>query len=271
MGISLNGDVNQSVNTVTSNGYKVMMHHFRWDVNRFVAFCYAGGVPIPKKPTRTALRQIETRVRLRQTAYALMADRGVDGITIQEITDAANIGFGTFYNYYASKESLALDVLDCLIHNLGERNDLTTHELGETDPVRIVANSVRFVMRDMVSNTMWRFWLARLDLLVDRMRVGFGPFGLRDIAAAVASGQYELIDGDTDRSWSHLVWLMAAAGRDISDGRAKPSDERVYAEAILRVNGVKHDEAHAATLTVLPPSPALAIDFGFESTTRHQL
>jgi AcrR family transcriptional regulator len=217
-----------------------------------------------KQPNRTAIRQLETRVRLRETAYKLMAERGVDGTTIQEITDAANIGFGTFYNYYPTKEALALEVLDCLIHNLGERNDVTTQELGETDPVRIISNSVRFVMRDMVTNSMWHFWLARLDLLVDRMRVGFEPFGIRDIAAAVATTQYKLIDDDVDRSWSHLIWLMAAAGRDISDGRAKAQDERIYAEAILRVNGVVHDEAHAATLTVLPPSPALDIDFGFE-------
>ncbi len=193
-----------------------------------------------------------------------MAEQGVDGTTIQEITDAANIGFGTFYNYYPTKEALALEVLDCLIHNLGQRNDAMTAELSETDPVRIVSNSVRFVMQDMVTNSMWRFWLARLDLLVDRMRIGFEPFGHRDIAAAVASGQYQLIDNDIDRSWSSLVWLMAAAGRDISDGRAKATDERKYAEAILRVNGVGHDEAHAATLTVLPESPALDIDFGFE-------
>jgi AcrR family transcriptional regulator len=216
------------------------------------------------KPTRTELRQQQTRQRLREAAYALMSTQGVDATAIQEVTDKANIGFGTFYNYYPTKEALALDVLDCLIHNLGERNDAITRALGETDPARIVANSVRFVIRDMITNSMWRFWLARLDLLVDRMRLGFGPFGLRDIAVAVAAGSYDLIDGDAERAWSHLIWLMAAAGRDITDGHAAPEHERRYAEAILRVNGVKHSDAHAATLTVLPPSPDLAIDFSFE-------
>ena len=79
--------------------------------------------------TRTELRQRSTRLRLRQAAYELMSAQGVDATTIQQITDAADIGFGTFYNYAPSKEALAQDVLDCMIHNVGERNDLITQQL----------------------------------------------------------------------------------------------------------------------------------------------
>ncbi len=220
--------------------------------------------PMPPKPTRTELRQRQTRIRLRAVAHELMAANGVDATTIQQIADAANIGFGTFYNYFATKDALAVEVLDCVIHNLGERNDLATRQLGETDPVRIVANSVRFVMREMTTHPMWRWWLARLDLLVDRMRIGFGPFGLRDIDVAVGSGQYHVIDDDRALAWSHLVWLMAAAGRDITDGHVGAECESAYAEAILRVMGVDHASAKAATSTVLPASPVLVIDFAFE-------
>ncbi len=216
------------------------------------------------KPTRTELRQRQTRIRLRAVAHELMAANGVGATTIQQIADAADIGFGTFYNYFPTKDALAVEVLDCVIHNLGERNDLATRELGETDPVRIVANSVRFVMREMTTNPMWRWWLARLDLLVDRMRLGFGPFGLRDIDVAVGSGQYHLIDEDRALAWSHLVWLMAAAGRDMTDDHVPASREGACAQAILRVMGVDHAAANAATSTVLPASPVLAVDFAFE-------
>jgi AcrR family transcriptional regulator len=219
------------------------------------------------KRNRVQERQHQTRVRLREAAYARMSANGVDATTIAELTDDANIGFGTFYNYYPSKEALALEVLDCVIHNLGEKNDVVTGELGESDPVRIVTNSVRFVIREMLTNSMWRFWLARLDLLVDRMRIGFGPFGLRDISSAVGAGRYKLIDGDADIAWSQLVWMMAAAGRDLVEGHVH-GDERPYAEAIMRINGVSHDDAKTATLTELPPTPALPIDFSFEIAIR---
>lgn len=219
------------------------------------------------KPTRTELRQRQTRIRLRQVACELMSTAGVDATTIQQITDAADIGFGTFYNYYESKEALAQDVLDCMIHTIGEQNDLITQRLGETDPVRIVANSVRFVIRTMIEDPVFQWWVARLDLLVDRMRIGFGPFGLRDIDRAVATGGYAIIDDDRPLAWSQLCWLMAAGGRDILRGVHRPSDERRIVEGILRVMGADVDAARAATSTELPAAPELAIDFAFDLPT----
>ncbi|MFZ9630393.1 MAG: TetR/AcrR family transcriptional regulator, partial [Ilumatobacteraceae bacterium] len=174
--------------------------------------------PAGRGPSRTEVRQRQTRLRLRQVAHDLIAAQGVDATTIQAITEAADIGFGTFYNYYPTKEALAEDVLDCLIHNLGVRNDRVTQVLGETDPVRIVANSVRFVMRETVANPVYHWWFDHLDLLVDRMRVGFGPFGLRDIQHAVDAGDYHIIGGDHRLAWSQLVWMMATGAKDIVRG-----------------------------------------------------
>ena len=215
--------------------------------------------------TRTEARQHRTRIRLRKVAYELMSTAGVDATTIQQITDAADIGFGTFYNYFDTKEALARDVLDCMIHNLGVKNDLITQELGETDPVRIVANSVRFVIREMIEDPVFQWWVDQFDLLVDRMRIGFGPFGLRDIDRAVAAGQYALVGGDRELAWSQLVWVMAAGGRDILYGAQRSEDERAIVEGILRIMGVDHAEAHEATSAVLPPTPELPIDFTIET------
>ena len=217
------------------------------------------------KLSRTEVRQRQTRLRLREVAYELFSADGVDATAIQQITDAADIGFGTFYNYAPSKEALAQDVFDCVIHTLGRRNDLVTQMLGETDPVRIVANSVRFVIREISSDPVFRWWVDRVDLLVDRMRVGFAPFGLRDIARAVDAGRYALVDDEPSYAWSQLVWLIASASCDIVGGIHPPAYERVAAEAILRVMGVEHDAAHDACTTDLPAAPSLAIDYAFET------
>ena len=58
------------------------------------------------------------------TAYELMGQAGVDGTSIAEITDHADLGFGTFYNYFKSKDYIAINVLDAVIDDLGRRNDL---------------------------------------------------------------------------------------------------------------------------------------------------
>ena len=214
--------------------------------------------------TRTELRQTQTRLRLREVAYELMTAQGVDATTIQQITDGAGVGFGTFYNYAPNKEALAEQVLDCIIHNLGERNDLVTQSIGATDPVRIVANSVRFVIAQLTTDPVFRWWVDRVDLLVNRMRLGFAPFGLRDIDRAVDADRYRIIDDDRSFAWSHLVWLMAAAGFDIVRGNHPPAYERAATEAILRVMGVDHVAAHDACTTELPTAPEQPIDFTFD-------
>jgi AcrR family transcriptional regulator len=214
---------------------------------------------------RRATKRRRTRIALRSAAYDLMSAQGVDATTIAQITERAEVGFGTFYNYYPSKDALAEAVLDCVIHAIGLRNDAVTAELGETDPVAIVANSVRFVVREMTSGPMWRWWFARLDLLVERTRVGFAPFGLRDIEAAVDSGDYHLAASPA-AAWSQLVWLMAAAAKDILDGHLAPHDERALVEGGLRVMGVDRAHAFRVTRRDLLPSPDVPIDFSFEIT-----
>ncbi|MEN9506994.1 MAG: hypothetical protein RI958_2920 [Actinomycetota bacterium] len=213
--------------------------------------------------TRTEARQRQTRIRLREVAHALISERGVDATTIQQITDAADIGFGTFYNYYPTKEALAGDVLDCLINNIGQRNDLVTEALGETDPVRIVANSVRLVIRETVTNPVYHWWFEHLDLLVERMRVGFGPFGLRDIQRAVDAGRYHIVGDDHALAWGQLVWMMATGAKGIITGAHRLDDERAMVEGVLRLMGVDHDRAHTACDTDLPDAPPLPIDYAF--------
>lgn len=61
----------------------------------------------PRTPTgagRRERRAAETRVRLFRCALELIAQRGLANVTVQDITEAADVGKGTFFNYFASKE-----------------------------------------------------------------------------------------------------------------------------------------------------------------------
>ena len=48
----------------------------------------------------------ETRVRLFRSALRLFAQRGFQNVTVEDITDAADVGKGTFFNYFESKEQV---------------------------------------------------------------------------------------------------------------------------------------------------------------------
>src|SRR5512142_3388523 len=63
----------------------------------------AGGAP---KVSRLDRRKAHTRRALIDAAVRLIAEGRGDRASIQEITETADIGFGSFYNHFESKEQL---------------------------------------------------------------------------------------------------------------------------------------------------------------------
>jgi AcrR family transcriptional regulator len=65
-------------------------------------------VPIPRKDSprsnRRERRRAETRERLYRAALDLFAKRGFLETTVEDITEAADVGKGTFFNYFPTKE-----------------------------------------------------------------------------------------------------------------------------------------------------------------------
>lgn len=55
---------------------------------------------------RRARRHAETRERLIRSALRLFAERGFVATTVEEITNLADVGKGTFFNYFPSKEHI---------------------------------------------------------------------------------------------------------------------------------------------------------------------
>jgi AcrR family transcriptional regulator len=54
--------------------------------------------------SRRARRAAETREKLFRAALGLFTQRGFAATTVEQITDAADVGKGTFFNYFPSKE-----------------------------------------------------------------------------------------------------------------------------------------------------------------------
>src|SRR5262245_62806903 len=74
---------------------------------------------------RGARRRDETRSRLLSAAREVMARKGIGSTSIQEITDTADVGFGSFYNHFPSKEAIA----DAVMEDALERSEEHTSEL----------------------------------------------------------------------------------------------------------------------------------------------
>jgi AcrR family transcriptional regulator len=62
------------------------------------------GLPHMKGMGRRERKAAETRLKLFRCALRLFAERGFPNVTVEHITEAADVGKGTFFNYFASKD-----------------------------------------------------------------------------------------------------------------------------------------------------------------------
>src|SRR5215510_4476592 len=94
--------------------------------------------PIQKDLGRRHRRKQETRQQIFQAAMNLFAEKGIFGTTVEEITEAADVGKGTFFNYFPSKEAILSALAE---RQLGVINNAV--ERAET------AESVQPVLKEM--------------------------------------------------------------------------------------------------------------------------
>src|SRR5213592_3094303 len=94
-----------------------------------------------KPPDRHARRREVTRTKLIEATKVLIARQGVDNTRIQEITEEADVGFGSFYNHFAGKEEVIESVLAETIGAQGADIDALTAELE--DPAEIISAAHR--------------------------------------------------------------------------------------------------------------------------------
>ena len=72
-------------------------------------------------------------------ALKLMAERGMEGVAINEITEAADVGFGSFYNHFDSKEAIYAAVLEWVFEDFADAMERVTGEIA--DPAELIAAS----------------------------------------------------------------------------------------------------------------------------------
>jgi len=81
-----------------------MSHHQNTPSTSLVRALAAGGQAEHPGTGRRQRRAAETRLRLFRCALQLFAERGFAAVTVEEITEAADVGKGTFFNYFESKD-----------------------------------------------------------------------------------------------------------------------------------------------------------------------
>src|SRR5687768_547267 len=150
--------------------------------------------PAPEREARGARRKRETRQRLLEAALRLMAKKGMEGVAINEITEAADVGFGSFYNHFESKEAIYRAVIDLVFETFGDALDRLVQDLD--DPAEVIAVSIRHTLLRARRDPLWGRFLLREGLSPRAVSGGLGPRLIRDIQKGVERGRFKIPDPD---------------------------------------------------------------------------
>ncbi|WP_238161375.1 TetR/AcrR family transcriptional regulator [Kribbella antibiotica] len=93
-------------------------------------------------PRRGRPRDPDAEPRIRQYAVQLLLERGFDGMTVDDVAEAAGVGKATIYRRWASKEELANDAMAGLFDI--EIPDADTGSLAG-DLLEVYSNALTFV------------------------------------------------------------------------------------------------------------------------------
>ncbi|MEM5461448.1 TetR/AcrR family transcriptional regulator [Paraburkholderia phytofirmans] len=148
-------------------------------------------VPEEREP-RGARRKRETRGRLLDAALRLMAEKGMEGVAINEITEAADVGFGSFYNHFESKEAIYATLVDNVFEDFANTMDRVA--TGLSDPAEVIAVSVRHTVLRARRDPVWGRFLIREGFSARAMSHGLGHRLLRDIGNGIAAKRFVVAD-----------------------------------------------------------------------------
>ncbi|MBV6761643.1 TetR/AcrR family transcriptional regulator [Rhodococcus opacus] len=199
--------------------------------------------------SRLERRKAQTRAALVRAAQTFIAD-GKLNAPVLEITQAADVGMGSFYNHFESKDDLFRAAVDDALESHGNMLDRLTGDLD--DPAEIFAQSFRLTGRLFRNEPeLSRVLLNNGPALITADR-GLAPRAQRDIETAVAAGRFTVRDPE--------LALVLAAGAIVGLGQllhdqpnrdAAEATDRIT-EDILRTFGLSAADAHDVCTRPLP-------------------
>ncbi|MEJ2852456.1 MULTISPECIES: TetR/AcrR family transcriptional regulator [unclassified Saccharothrix] len=200
--------------------------------------------------SRTERRKAATRQKLIDAARRFLAGDTHSTASIQDITDAADVGFGSFYNHFSSKSELFEAAVSEVLEELGQLLDELSSAVE--DAAVAFAQSVRLTARLAVARPETAQVLVRHGMAYIDAREGLAPRALRDIEAGVASGRFRVGEprlalATTAGALLAVLHVSLANPDGVTDATC---DEA--AEQLLRMLGVPLDEAHEIATAPLP-------------------
>ncbi|WP_280477110.1 TetR/AcrR family transcriptional regulator [Nocardia asiatica] len=209
------------------------------------------------EPNRLQRRKARTRAALVSAAQSFIAT-GKANAPILEITQAADVGMGSFYNHFHSREELLQAAVEEALDQHGAVLDRLCADID--DPAHVFAQSFRLTGRMHRRVPTLSKVLLNNGLTLTASRKGLAPRARRDIEAAARAGRFQTRDAEL--AMTIVAGAALCLGQLLHDhperDDAAATDQ--VTEDLLRMFGLSADEAREICSLPLPSLDAVSGD-----------
>jgi AcrR family transcriptional regulator len=169
----------------------------------------------------------------------VIGSKGVDATAIADITEDADVGFGTFYNYFDSKDAVLAAATADAAAALGHALDRVNERLR--DPAEKLAVAVRHMVRMVDRDPIWASFVVRSSLYEEQVAAVHGPRLEHDLRNGIVTGRFPEADVSLLKyAIGGAVFTVMQAKLTGALGRDADSS---LAAAVLRMVGLPAGEA----------------------------
>ncbi len=175
----------------------------------------------PASPGRLERRKARTRAAILEAASDLFRQQGYEDTAIQQIAERADIGVGTLYGYFVSKEDMLREVLKLHSEQAIQRYRATVdHATPSIDRLLTALNTFADYIADNRSILQAAFQISGENIRGDEQPMEWLVAAYAAIVAdGVASGELGPVPADAAARMLLGTYLMAMLGMGIWRGR----------------------------------------------------
>lgn len=203
-----------------------------------------------RRSTRTRLM---TRQKLIDATRRIMMNRSPEAATIADITNEADVGFGSFYNHFSSKQDILDAIYDsCSADFVAVARDMIS---DESDVTRNISYLVRLVLSRSRTDPLWARCMAKELVASDTYSSDFSGLFRTQFSLGKQLGQLHF--PNVERALRVVFACLHGAIQDILAHSQDQSFEDECIELSLRITGISVMQAELLARAPLPNRAAL--------------
>jgi len=197
----------------------------------------------PATANRNQRRRQRTRETILIAAELIFRRKGIDGATVNDITEQADVAYGSFYNHFKSIDEIVEALVAASLQRVADRTGSILEKAERVELLPCVG--ARVIMRTLWQDPAIRWLLGRPYVFVDEFYKVATPFMVSFERQAVETGVLRPAGGH--EYWLKVYpWILIAELTALADTGNIAEHEERFARVSLRLLGV--DDALAPDL-----------------------